>query len=348
MGIFKSAAGSLGGTLADQWLEFYVSDAFPQDVLAARGVRKTGERSANKKGDENVITDGSTIVVHEGQCALVIEKGNIIAVYTTPGENTFRCKETGSVFSGGGLRSIARQSFDRFGYGGIAAIHQYVMYLDLRERMNNPFDLTATVNIKDRNTGMSFDARLSLGGMFSFRITDPAAFYKNICSNSTGTVYVSYILPQITAELKDELRKAAAKVCAEGVSPVDISENIDDFKAAVSQKLTENWSALRGFGVSSLAIDSLGLYKGDLDMLQEVQKDKALTDPTLAAAHITGATGQAMQDAAKNPSGGAGFVGVAAVNAAQNTNSVGNKPWICVCGFENTGKFCEECGKPKA
>ena len=40
MGIIKAAAGSVGGTLADQWLEIYVCESMPNDVLAMRGVRK--------------------------------------------------------------------------------------------------------------------------------------------------------------------------------------------------------------------------------------------------------------------------------------------------------------------
>lgn len=352
MGIFKAAGGSVGGVLADQWLEFYSCSAMPQDVLAQRGQKKISKNSSNTKGSENVISDGSTILVADNQCALVIEKGAIIAHYQTPGENVFHSEHTKSLFSKGGLKSVAKQSFERFGYGGEVPVYQIVMYLDLRERMNNAFSMDTIINIKDRNTDMRFDARLSLSGTFSFHITDPVTFYKNICGNRTGTVYVKEVQPQITAELEQELRIVLAEICEKGVSPTDIESSIDDIIDAATQRITEEWTTLRGFGITSLAISDLHLIKGDLETLQSVQKAKALTDPTLAAATLVGAQAQAVQDAAQNTSGGGGFF---AVNTSKSANPFLEKKQSSLklvrfpCGHYNTAsaKFCEECGAKK-
>ena len=35
MGLIKAAAGALGGTMADQWKEFFYCDAIENEVLAA-------------------------------------------------------------------------------------------------------------------------------------------------------------------------------------------------------------------------------------------------------------------------------------------------------------------------
>ena len=49
MGLIKAGAGALGGTLADQWKEFFYCDALPNDVLMKKGEKRTGSRSSNTK-----------------------------------------------------------------------------------------------------------------------------------------------------------------------------------------------------------------------------------------------------------------------------------------------------------
>ena len=63
MGIIKAFAGATGGTMADQWLEMYCCDSIPQGILALRGQKQVSERSSNTKGDPNIISDGSVVVV---------------------------------------------------------------------------------------------------------------------------------------------------------------------------------------------------------------------------------------------------------------------------------------------
>ena len=300
MGIFKAAAGSVGGTLADQWLEIYSCGSFPQNMLAQRAVKKTGARSSNTKGEENVISDGSTVIVHDGQCALAIDKGEVIGVYDTPGENTYHSTRTGSVFHKGGLKSIAKQSFERFGYGGVAAIYQIIMYLDLKEHMSNPFAVKVPINLTERNTGASIDAMITLSGMFSFRIADPVTFYKKVCGNSTATVMTSTVLPQLTTELNAVLRRALAKHCTEGTSAYVLSIKADEIISSAEEIINEQWIKERGFVICSIGIESISLTQGDKDLLQSLQYAKALTDPKLAAATLVGAQAQAMQNASKN------------------------------------------------
>ena len=63
MGLIKAALGAAGGTLADQWKEFFYCDAIDNDVLAVKGQKRTSKRSSNTKGSDNIITTGSGIAV---------------------------------------------------------------------------------------------------------------------------------------------------------------------------------------------------------------------------------------------------------------------------------------------
>ena len=61
MGLIKAGIGALGGTLADQWKEFFYCDALDKNTLVVRGQKKTTRRSSNTKGNDNVISNGSGI-----------------------------------------------------------------------------------------------------------------------------------------------------------------------------------------------------------------------------------------------------------------------------------------------
>ena len=74
MGLLKALMGSVGGTLADQWKEYFYCDSMPEDVLAVKGKKRVSGRSANREND-NIITNGSIIAV-----AAMAPKGETLLV----------------------------------------------------------------------------------------------------------------------------------------------------------------------------------------------------------------------------------------------------------------------------
>ena len=63
MGLIKAGIGALGGTLADQWKEFFYCEALPNDVLMRKGEKRVSGRSSNAKGNDNIFSDGSGIAL---------------------------------------------------------------------------------------------------------------------------------------------------------------------------------------------------------------------------------------------------------------------------------------------
>ena len=47
MGLIKALAGAVGGTLADQWKEFFYCDAIDADTLVVKGQKRITSRSSN-------------------------------------------------------------------------------------------------------------------------------------------------------------------------------------------------------------------------------------------------------------------------------------------------------------
>ena len=53
MGLIKAGIGALGGTLADQWKEFFYCESMPKEVLVTKGQKRVSGRSSNTKGNDN-------------------------------------------------------------------------------------------------------------------------------------------------------------------------------------------------------------------------------------------------------------------------------------------------------
>ena len=134
MGLIKAGMNALGGTLADQWKEFFYCDSLDKDVLMVKGQKRTSRRSSNH-GEDNIITNGSGIAVADGQCMLIVEQGKVVEVCAEPGEYTFDSSTEPSVFTGNFGDSLAatfQTVAKRFTYGGDTGKDQRVYYINTK------------------------------------------------------------------------------------------------------------------------------------------------------------------------------------------------------------------------
>ena len=110
-GLIKAGVGALGGTLADQWKEFFYCEALDVDVLATKGSKRITGRSSNTKGNDNIISNGSGIAVADGQCMMIVEQGRIVEFSAEPGEYTFDSSTEPNVPNNFLLSHIAKLKF---------------------------------------------------------------------------------------------------------------------------------------------------------------------------------------------------------------------------------------------
>ena len=149
MGLIKAGLGSLGGVLADQWKEFFTCDAMPKEVLARKGQKKTSGRSSNTKGSDNVISNGSGLIVADGQCAIITDQGVVAEICAEPGEYTYNSQTEPSIFAGkfgDSLKRTFKEIGKRFTYGGEPAKDQRVYYFNTKEMMENPFGTASALS----------------------------------------------------------------------------------------------------------------------------------------------------------------------------------------------------------
>ena len=378
MGLIKAGIGALGGTLADQWKEFFCCDSMDNNVMAVKGQKRTGNRSSNLKGEDNIITSGSGIIVADGQCALVTEQGKIVEVCAEPGEFTYDASTEPSIFSGDlgeALEAVFNTIGKRFTYGGDTGKDQRVYYINTKELVENKFGTPNPVpfRVVDQNVGLDIDVSIRCSGVYSYKIVNPLLFYANIC----GNVEREYTRDQLETQLKSEfisaLQPAFAKISELEIRPNAIPGHVEELCDAMNESLTKKWKELRGLAVMSVAISSLTLPEEDTELIKQAQRTAVLRDPFMAAATMAGAQAEALKTAAGNSAGAmTGFMGMGMVSGAgtnvqdlyamgaqqrMQEKSVQTQPsapeaakedqWQCTCGAVNKRKFCAECGKPK-
>ena len=57
MGLIKAGIGAVGGTLADQWKEFFFCESMPKEVLVTKGQKRVSGRSSNTKGNGQQLSN---------------------------------------------------------------------------------------------------------------------------------------------------------------------------------------------------------------------------------------------------------------------------------------------------
>ena len=376
MGLIKAGIGALGGTLADQWKEFFYCESMPKEVLVTKGQKRISGRSSNTKGNDNIISNGSGIAVADGQCMIIVEQGKVVEVCAEPGEFTYDASTEPSIFSGSLGESI-KQTFKtigkRFTYGGDTGKDQRVYYFNTKELIDNKFGTPNPIpfRVVDSKIGLDLDVSVRCSGVYSYRIADPLLFYTNVC----GNVEQEYSREELDGQLKTEfvsaLQPAFGRLSDLELRPNQIVTHNTDLENAMNTALSEKWGALRGLKVVSIALGSVTLPDEDAEMIKQAQRTAIMRDPTMAAATLVGAQADAMKAAASNEAGAmTGFMGMGmAMNAgggmnAQNLFAMGQQQvqqqqdpatpappaagtWKCKCGAIATGKFCPECGSQK-
>ena len=375
MGLIKAGIGALGGTLADQWKEFFYCDALPNDVLMRKGEKRVSGRSSNTKGNDNIISNGSGIAVADGQCMIIVEQGKIVEVCAEPGEFTYDASTEPSIFSGNlgdSIMETFRTVGKRFAYGGDTGKDQRVYYFNTKEIIGNKFGTPNPImfEVVNKRIGISRTVQVRCNGVYTYVISDPLLFYTRLCGNVEREFTRDQIDEQLKSEFIDALQPALGALAEQELRPAQIPAKANELKAAMNDALRQEWIDNRGISVGKIALNPITLTAEDMKKINELEDAANVgSNPFMMAGRMTNATADAMQTAAGNSAGAmTGFMGMGMVGmggqggfgAAQNLYNMGREAaaqqpsapaaaagWKCSCGATATGKFCPECGAPK-
>ena len=332
MGFIKAFSGTIGGTFADQWVDFYkprTDISATAAVFSAVPQSQNNGRGENYKGSENIISNGSKIIVPEGTALVTMEQGQITGLIAEPGGYEFRSNDPNSksIFSDGIFASLGA-SFDRFKFGGQPGTEQLAFYVNLKEIPNNKFGTQSEIYWDDAflNTQVGAITR----GTYTLKIVDPVLFLKNFVptkylvagapvfdlgdlDNEAGTQLFNEVVGTLSAAFANYTNDPS-----KGNRISKIQADQIGFAQAMSSAVEEayQWRSTRGIEIVKTAILAIEYDEDTKALLSDVKKADALSGAR-GNSFMQQSVARGMEAAGSNGGTGMAFMGMG-MNAASN------------------------------
>jgi len=342
MGFIQAFAGAIGGAFADQWKDFYT---VPTGISPTAGVFpavKSGTdagRGSNVRGSENIITNGSKILIPEGFAIVTIESGAITGFCASPGgyEWSSDAVYSQSFLSGGGLiESLVKNSWERFKFGGIPGVQQLAFFVNLKEIPNNRFGTQSEIYWFDPYFNNAQVGAITRGS-YTLKIVDPILFIK-------GFVPVQYLSQNARVfDFQDLDNDAAAQLFNEVVGSLAaaFSTYLNDpdeshtmsriqgdaigFAKSLSQAVEGNyqWYTQRGLNIHTATLLAIEYDEASKSLLADIRAADALSGAR-GNAFMQQSFARGIQAAGENPGGGAIGLGMMGMGLGAGTMAAGS------------------------
>ncbi len=325
MGLVQAVVGSISGTLADQWKDFYtIPGGLPSTaaLFAAVPQGTNAGHGSNTKGSSNIITNGSKIIVPEGYGLLLFQDGKITGLAAEPGGYEWRSDDINSksIFVGNGLiESLVKQSWERFKFGGQPGSQQAAFFVSLKELPDNRFGTQSEIYWDDSFLGTQVGAVTR--GSYTMKIVDPILFVQNF-------VPASYLQPGQVFDFTDMENAAASQLFNEVVGSLAPAFSLYSNDPGKGNRITrlqqdsigfakslsdavENayqWKSDRGLAIVKTAIVSIEYDANTRELLKTVQRADALAGAR-GNSNLQASVAAGMQSAGEN-GGAAGMMGI--------------------------------------
>ncbi|MFV0519616.1 MAG: SPFH domain-containing protein [Lachnospirales bacterium] len=336
MGFIQAIKGSVSGTLADQWKEFLVpSSTIKASVVVSSPVLQSTNagRGVNTKGSQNIISNGSKIVVPEGMALVTMQEGKISNLIMEAGGYEFNSNDINakSIFSGDDIiEATIRQSWERFKFGGQPGSSHTAYYVNLKEIPGNKFGTQSEIYWDDAFMGTQVGAITR--GTYSLKVVDPILFIKQFVPTEYlvgGKVFDlsdmnSLAVEQLFNEVVGTLSAAFSIYANDPNKGNRISKIQSDqlgFAKCLSSAIEDayQWKSERGLEIESVSIVAIEYDEDTKKLLSDVKKADALSgnrgNSFMQQSVARGM--QAMGESGQNAASGMAFMGIG-MNSAGN------------------------------
>ena len=295
MGFVKAFTGALGGSFADQWKDFYmVPEGIPATaaIFAAKPKGSNNGRGENTKGNDNIITSGSKIIVPEGTALITMEDGAITGIVAEPGGFIYQTDDANaqSIFTTEDpVGSLIQSTWEKIQFGGQAGAQQLAFYVNLKEIPNNRFGTQSEIYWDDAFFGTQVGAVTR--GTYTLKIVDPLLFVKNFVPQKfliqNAPVFDFGDLDNDAAEqLFNEVvgsLSAAFSNYTNDPSKGNRMSRIQGDQMGFAKSLTEaveegyQWKTERGLTIVKTAILAMEYDEDTKEMMKDVKRADALS-----------------------------------------------------------------------
>lgn len=333
MGFIKAFTGALGGTFADQWKDYYTPlSGVPATAAVFRAVPNgtNNGRGENTKGNDNIITNGSKIVVPEGTALITLQDGQITGIVTEPGGFEFRSDDPNSksMFAGDGIfGQTIKSTWEKVKFGGQPGSQQLAFYVNLKEIPNNKFGTQSEIYWDDAFFGTQVGAVTR--GTYTLKIVDPLLFVKNFVpakylqpgapvfdfadmDNDAGNQLFNEVVGSLSAAFSNYTNDPS-----KGNRMSKIQGDQIGFAKSLSQAVEDayQWKTDRGLEIVKTAILAIEYDEDTKELMKDVKKADALSG-SRGNSFFQQSVARGMQGAGENGSGaGMAFMGMG-MNAA--------------------------------
>ena len=333
MGFIKAFTGALGGTFADQWKDFYVPRADVAGTAAlfqAVPQSQNNGRGENYKGNENIISNGSKIVVPEGMALITLQDGQITGLIAEPGGFEFRSNDPASqsMFAGDGIfAQTIKSTWEKVKFGGQPGSQQLAFYVNLKEIPNNRFGTQSEIYWDDAFFGTQVGAITR--GTYTLKIVDPLLFVKNFVpakylqpnaevfdfadmDNDAGVQLFNEVVGSLSAAFSNYTNDPT-----KGNRMSKIQADQIGFAQSLSAAVEDGyrWKTDRGLEIVKTAILAIEYDEDTKELMKDVKKADALAGAR-GNSFMQQAVARGMQAAGENGgASGMAFMGMG-VNAA--------------------------------
>ena len=320
MGFIKAFTGALGGTFADQWKDFYAPRQGVSGTVGLYPAVPSGTnagRGENTKGSENIITNGSKIIVPEGTALITIQDGAITGLVAEPGGFIFSSDDPNSqsMFAGNGIfGQTLKQTWERVKFGGQPGSQQLAFYVNLKEIPNNKFGTQSEIYWDDAFFGTQVGAVTR--GTYTLKIVDPLLFVKNFVpskylqpnapefdfadmDNDAGTQLFNEVVGTLSAAFSNYTNDPS-----KGNRISKIQADQIGFAQAMSKAVEDayQWKTTRGLEIVKTAILAIEYDEDTKELMKDVKKADALSG-SRGNSFMQQAVARGMQSAGENGGG---------------------------------------------
>lgn len=323
MGFIQAFKGAISGMFADQWKDFHtVPRGLPATAALFPSVPQgqNAGRGANTRGSENIISNGSKILVPEGYGLITIVDGRATGFITEAGGYEFRADsaDSRSVFAGDDLvGSTVGTSWERFKFGGRPSSQQLAFFVNLKEIPDNRFGTQSEIYWDDAYLNTQVGALTR--GSYTLRILDPLLFVHNyvpaaFITAGAGVFDFSDVNNPAGGQLFREVVSSLSAAFSRYVNDPDkgnritrIQSDAVGFAQSLSAVVEEEyrWASDRGLAIVKVAIAAIEYDQRTRELLVDVQKADALSGAR-SQSFVNQAAARGVQ-AAGETGGGAGL-----------------------------------------